>query len=79
MVITNREVFEPLRVGFALACSLRKLFPSQWETKSLNRLLGNKLCSEAILEGKSVEQLLELSLQGTSEFKRRRETFLLYR
>ncbi len=79
IVITNRDVFEPLRVGFAIAHSLRKLFPSQWETKSLNRLLGNKQCSEAILEGKSVDQLVELALQGTSEFKRRRETFLLYR
>jgi uncharacterized protein YbbC (DUF1343 family) len=77
--ITNREQFEPLSVGFALAASLRKMHADKWETKSLTRLMGSKVCAEAILAGKPVTDLMKLSLDGVSEFKRRRETFLLYR
>lgn len=77
--ITNRDQMEPLSVGFAIATALRKLHAEKWETKSLTRLMGSKVCAEAILAGKTTEDLLKISLGGVSEFKRRRETFLLYR
>jgi uncharacterized protein YbbC (DUF1343 family) len=79
IVITNRSEFEPVQVGFALACTLRKLYAESWETKSLNRLLGNKTCAEAIIDGQSVDRVVELGLEGTSEFRRRKELFTLYR
>ncbi len=34
ILITNRELFEPLRTGFALAFALRKLYPQQWRRKT---------------------------------------------
>ena len=79
IVITNRELFEPVQVGLALAYCLRKLYPNDWETKSLNRLLSNQACADAILGGQQIQQLVDLAYQGLGEFKRRREIFMLYR
>jgi uncharacterized protein YbbC (DUF1343 family) len=79
IVITNRRQFEPLELGFALAVTLRKLYPNQWQTQNLNRLLGSQACSEAILAGHNVRQLCELSRAGISEFMLRRELYLLYK
>jgi uncharacterized protein YbbC (DUF1343 family)/CubicO group peptidase (beta-lactamase class C family) len=79
IAITDRQTFEPLRVGFEIAAALRKLFPNAWETKSYNRLLANDRTFEAVVGGKSVEEILTAARTGVSEFLRRRETCLIYR
>jgi uncharacterized protein YbbC (DUF1343 family) len=78
ILITDRSLLEPLHVGFALAGTLRRLYPDDWETKNLNRLLGNKDCFQAIVDGKSLEEVLDLARNGVSEFLRRRQAFLIY-
>lgn len=78
IAIVDRAQFEPLQVGFALACALRKLNPQQWETKSLNRLLGNKQVEQAIIDGLPLSEVVELSRAGVDDFAKRREPFLLY-
>jgi uncharacterized protein YbbC (DUF1343 family)/CubicO group peptidase (beta-lactamase class C family) len=79
IAITDRQTFEPLRLGFEIAAALRKLFPNAWETKSYNRLLANDRTFEAVVGGKSVEEILTAARTGVSEFLRRRETCLIYR
>jgi uncharacterized protein YbbC (DUF1343 family) len=79
MAITERIHFEPLQIGFALATTLRRLYPDSWETKSFNRLLANRVCFEAVVAGKSLTQVMDLSREGVSDYLRRRESFLLYR
>jgi uncharacterized protein YbbC (DUF1343 family) len=79
ILITDRARLEPVRVGIALACTLHKLYGNKWETKSLNRLLGNKKCADAILDGQSVDRVVEIALEGTSDFRRRKAIFSLYR
>jgi uncharacterized protein YbbC (DUF1343 family) len=79
ILITDRQAVEPMRLGFGLAFTLRKLCPDDWETKNLNRLLGNQDCYQAILQAADLEECLELSHKGVEEFLRRRENFLLYR
>jgi len=78
LVITDRTQFEPLKTGFALAIGLHKLHPQDWETANLNRLLGNKVVSEAIVGGQSLTEILQLSQQGVSDFLKRRQRFLIY-
>lgn len=78
MAIVDRERFEPLEVGFALACALKELYPQAWETESLNRLLGNKAVMQAIVGDESLEQVVELSRQGIRDFNQRRRQYLLY-
>lgn len=77
--VTDRSEMEPLQVGLGLATTLRRLYPDAWETKSLNRLLVNQACFSAVVEGKGLEQVFDLSREGVSDYLRRREPFLLYR
>ncbi len=78
IAIIDRAQFEPLQVGFALACALRKNHADQWQTKSLNRLLGNKQVEQAILDGKTLSEVVELAQAGVRDFAKRRKPFLLY-
>lgn len=77
--VIDRASFQPVRTGLMIAVHLRRLHPSDWDTKSLNRLLGNKAMEQAILEGKGWNDLESIYLDGMREFLKRREYFLLYR
>ena len=78
IVITNRQTIKPVRIGIAIACCLRKMYPKKWETQSLNRLLSNKRTHEAIIGGKRWSEI-ELDWQADLEkFKQRRAKYLLY-
>ncbi|MEO8268898.1 MAG: DUF1343 domain-containing protein, partial [Aureliella sp.] len=78
IAIIDRARFEPLHVGFALAGALRKHHADRWETKDLNRLLGNTQVEQTILAGKSLREVVELSQAGIKDFAQRRQPFLLY-
>ena len=77
--VIDREAFQPVQTGLMIAVHLRKLHPKDWETKSLNRLLGNKAMEQTILDGKEWEEMEKIYLEGMPEFLKRREAFLLYR
>jgi uncharacterized protein YbbC (DUF1343 family) len=78
VVITARSRFDPVRTGLQIARNLRELFPDDWQTENLDRLLGNERVRQAILVGKSVDEMeVEYSVE-LSDFKNRREAFLLY-
>ena len=79
IIITDRKTIEPVRVGLTLAATLRRLYPESWDTKSLNRLLGNKAASEQLLQGSDGEKLNAAVLDGVSEFLLKREGYLIYR
>jgi uncharacterized protein YbbC (DUF1343 family) len=76
--VTDRGRLEPVRIGIELAVALRKLYPEAWETKSFNRLLGNKAVFDAVLAGQTVEEVQTIARQGLPQFQTRREKFLLY-
>lgn len=78
IIITNRDEFLPVRVGLEIAVGLRELHPDDWETKNLNRLLGNDLVLERIVSGEGIERVLAASLKGVSEFRTARQPYLLY-
>lgn len=78
IAITDRNQFEPLHTGFAIAAALRKLYPEAWEAKAYGRLLGNDKTLQAVLDGKSTDEILEVAREGVSDFERRRLGFLIY-
>ena len=73
-----RARFEPLRTGFEIAALLRRLYPSEWEAKAYMRLLGNDQTLQALLSGKSADEIVETARDGVNEFQRRRLKYLIY-
>jgi uncharacterized protein YbbC (DUF1343 family)/CubicO group peptidase (beta-lactamase class C family) len=78
LIITDRDRFESVATGLALAKALRKLYPDAWETKNSNTLLRNQVIRDAILDG-SLDPRFDARLsEGLFEFGQRRQNFLLY-
>jgi len=78
LLITDRQAFDPIRVGFAIAAALRKLHPDQWEHKNYNRLLSNQKLFEALVAGNSLKDLLQIPSDDLESFTQRRKPFLKY-
>jgi uncharacterized protein YbbC (DUF1343 family)/CubicO group peptidase (beta-lactamase class C family) len=77
-LITDRRQFQSVRTGLEVAHQLRQIFPDQWETKNLNRLLANERVFDAILASKTVSQIRALYQEDLAEFAVRRAKYLLY-
>lgn len=78
IIITDRTRFQPLRTGFSISTTVRRLFPNAWETDAYLRLLGNQETLEAVVRGDSVSDVLAVAKQGVEQFRKRRQSFLLY-
>ena len=78
IVITDRDRLEPIRVGLAIAKTIRLLHGEVWQTQNLNRLLGNQATLQGILDGASEDALEVFVTDGVSDFLKRREAFLIY-
>ena len=78
MTITNREIFEPLRVGFEIARHLATAYADTWEVDAYLRLLGNDETLEAVRQGLSYTEILASYEDGLNAFRERRSRYLLY-
>jgi len=78
IVIEDWSKLDPVRVGFSLAVTLKRLYPRHWQTKRLNQLLLNEETFQAIEKGAGVEELLSLSKKNLEEFLEVRKRYLLY-
>jgi uncharacterized protein YbbC (DUF1343 family) len=79
VIVTDRERFRPVRMGLAIAMTLRKLQEKEWNVSKLNRLLANDEVLEGIKNGATLSELDKLSMQGLDEFLERRNQALLYK
>jgi uncharacterized protein YbbC (DUF1343 family) len=79
IVITDRQRFEPLNVGFEISTRLQHLYPNHWKGKEAMRLLGNRRTLDAILAGKSAGDVQQIAATGVDQFQKRRQMFLLYK
>ncbi|MGI9427068.1 MAG: exo-beta-N-acetylmuramidase NamZ domain-containing protein [Bythopirellula sp.] len=79
IIVVDRHVFRPVRVGLTIACTLRKLYPDDWQTSGFNRLLINRKVFDAVVAGSEPEHLEVLYRGGRDQFMERRNQFLLYR
>jgi uncharacterized protein YbbC (DUF1343 family) len=78
LVITDRDVFDPLATGLELAVALRAMYGEHWETKSLNRLLSHQQTYESIKAGASLRDIRSAYNNELQDFRQRRKAFLLY-
>ena len=78
-MITDRGSFNSLQTGIQLMCSLRALFPGEWETKNLNRLLSSTKVRDAVLEGHAAAEIEALWADDLAAFQLRRAEFLIYK
>ena len=78
LTITNRDMFEPLRVGFEIARHLATTYADTWEVDAYLRLLGNDETLEAVRQGLSYSEILASYEDELSTFRKRRVQYLLY-
>jgi uncharacterized protein YbbC (DUF1343 family) len=79
LVLTSRKDCPTVDIGLALALTLRKLHPTDWEMKNFNKLLKHQPTFDAVAQGLSLTDIHKTWSPAREEFETRRATFLLYR
>jgi uncharacterized protein YbbC (DUF1343 family) len=77
-LVTDRQSLDPIRLGLAIAVALKKHHPEQWEHKNYNRLLSSQAIFDALVAGKSIDELAQISEGVVESFSNRRKPFLKY-
>ncbi len=57
IVVVDRSRFRPVRTGLEIARHLQRLYPQDWEAPKFNGLLSDRQTLEAVLAGKTVEEM----------------------
>jgi uncharacterized protein YbbC (DUF1343 family) len=78
LLVTDRQTLDPIRLGLAIAVALKKHHPEQWEHKNYNRLLSSQVVFDALIAGKSLDDLTQISQNHLEPFLNRRKPFLMY-
>jgi uncharacterized protein YbbC (DUF1343 family) len=78
--VTDREVYEPVKVGVYMLSSVRKLFGKdvKWLQARINRLSGTPKLSQAVDAGQAPENIVQLWKDDVAKFKSIRAKYLLY-
>ena len=78
LTVTDRGLFDPLRVGFEIARHLAITYADTWEVDAYLRLLGNDQTLRAVREGLPYSDILATYSDGLNAFRERRKQYLLY-
>jgi uncharacterized protein YbbC (DUF1343 family) len=78
IIVDDWAKAEPLRLGLALAVTLRRTHPADWDPKRYDTLLVNKAVYDALFAGKPTDELITLWKADVAAFRERRRPFLLY-
>lgn len=76
--ITDREVLRPVSLGIEIAVALRDLYPTDWERKSLPRLLASDSVFQRFESGASAPAIVASWQKELEQFRERRAKYLLY-
>ena len=76
--VVDPDTIEPVRVGLAIAITLRRLHPEEWKPAGLLTLLGSSRVHEALVRGEDLARLVALYELDLKAFSERRRPFLLY-
>ena len=77
-VITDRDVFQPVRFGIELAAALQTLFPGKIPFEVNGKLVGSRIVLERLSKGESAETIIRGFEADTEAFRIRRAEYLLY-
>jgi hypothetical protein len=78
IAIDDWSQFEPLNLGLALAVSLRRLYPTDWNPEGLLRLVADRATYDAVLAGSEIATIRALWTGELQEFQAVRSRYLLY-
>ncbi|HOW71617.1 MAG TPA: DUF1343 domain-containing protein [Phycisphaerae bacterium] len=78
VLLTDRNVFEPVRSGLAIGWHLSRLFGSQFEVDKMNNLVGNAQVTEAVKAVARPDELSKLWREPLDAFKKVRSQYLIY-
>ncbi len=79
IVITERAVFQSVRVGIEIAVALRRLYPAEWQADKYTRLLVNTDALTRVERGDAPAEIVRSWQAALDEFRRVRARVLLYR
>lgn len=77
-IVTDRTVFDAVRLGVTLAIALRSLHPQSWEAEKFKTLLANQAVYDSVMAGSRYEEIAALWADDLGEFERRAASCLLY-
>jgi uncharacterized protein YbbC (DUF1343 family) len=77
-VVTDRDSLRPVDVGVALATTLNRLYPEEFNSPRFGTLIGHEASVKRIEQGAGLDQLHQLWATPTTEFIARRTRYLLY-
>jgi uncharacterized protein YbbC (DUF1343 family)/CubicO group peptidase (beta-lactamase class C family) len=77
-IVDDWKQFEPVQTGLAIACTLRRLYPQEWDVDSYDKLLGNKSTWERVKRGDSWQEIAKDWQPGVKEFMALRRKYLIY-
>jgi uncharacterized protein YbbC (DUF1343 family)/CubicO group peptidase (beta-lactamase class C family) len=78
MVVTDRDKLNAVDVGIVIGLTLQKLYPTNFALGKLQTLLQHQPTIDAIKAGKSLNQIKQAWESDLTDFKRRRQKYLLY-
>lgn len=78
VIITDRADFHSVSTGIEIATALRKLYPQEWKVENFARLLANADTLGRIESGQDPEEIVRSWSRSLENFRRERESFLLY-
>jgi beta-N-acetylhexosaminidase len=76
--VTDRAAFEPVRLGVAIARALRDLYPDAWHADKLDKIIGNKPITDAILDRRPLADIESLWSTDLEAFRAKRKKYFLY-
>jgi uncharacterized protein YbbC (DUF1343 family) len=78
--VTDKKLFEPVKIGIAVLLSLDKLFPDFKFRKDnyIDKLAGTRALREMINEGYAYEEIVNFYQDDLNNYKDLREKYLLY-
>lgn len=78
LVVTDRQVLQPVAAGIAIAITLQKLYPGEFEVEKVGTLLNQKKLLEMIRRGAGWRSITAVWAEELAAFRLRREAALLY-
>ena len=78
-MITDREAFNPARLGIEVAAALQKLYPGKLDLDVNKRLIGSQAVVDSLKQGDDARAIFERTEAEKENYLARRAKFLLYK
>jgi len=78
LLVTNRQVLQPVRLGLEIAATLHRLYPEVYRLEAAKSLLGSEKAFARIQAGEEPARVAESWLIDEARWRELRKGYLLY-